>query len=219
MRPGLHACRLPNHRESSVVGQFRRRGRARHHVVGTGSGSTMPSVAGWDREGAMGRGLPCLAGKAVRLRVAIGAQTYDGVGPMGDASIHSIRIAGPADSGIDLLGRALPFMTSANPILLASGTYYIAEREPGHLVGCGGWTAARPGSGEIIEAEAHIRHFATHPRWGEELGPPCLRVASATPANAASDSCTAFRHGTLSGSIRPPVSRRSGRLTCRWGQA
>jgi hypothetical protein len=49
MRPGLHACRLPNHRGSRVVGQFRRRGRARHHVVGTGSGSTLPSVAGWDR--------------------------------------------------------------------------------------------------------------------------------------------------------------------------
>ena len=90
---------------------------------------------------------------------------------MGDASIHSIRIAGPADSDAvsallaasysrllaarydrDLLGRALPFMTSANPILLASGTYYVAEREPGHLVGCGGWTTARPGSGEVIEA-------------------------------------------------------------------
>ena len=105
--------------------------------------------------------------------MAVGAQTYDGVGPMGDASIHSIRIAGPADFGCgqrtargklfallvarydrDLLGRALPFMTSANPILLASGTYDVAEREPGHLVGCGGWTAARPGSGEIIEAES-----------------------------------------------------------------
>jgi len=149
----------------------------------------------------MGLRLPCSAGKAVRASVAVGAQTYDGVGPMGDASIHSIRIAGPADSDAvsallaasysrllaarydrDLLGRALPFMTSANPILLASGSYYIAEREPGDLVGCGGWTTARPGSGEVIEAEAHIRHFATHPEWvgrgiGTSLLARCLRDA------------------------------------------
>jgi N-acetylglutamate synthase-like GNAT family acetyltransferase len=49
--------------------------------------------------------------------------------------------------------------------LLACGTYYVAENEQGDLVGCGGWTTAHPGSGEVIEAEAHIRHFATHPVW------------------------------------------------------
>jgi GNAT superfamily N-acetyltransferase len=105
-------------------------------------------------------------------------------GAMADASIHSIRVAGPADSDAvsallvasyssllaasydgATLGRALPFMTRANPTLLASGTYYLAEGELGHLVGCGGWTAARPGSGEVIAGEAHIRHFATHPAW------------------------------------------------------
>jgi len=62
-----------------------------------------------------------------------------------------------------LLGRTLPNMTKANPTLLASGTFYVAEREPGNLVGCGGWTPTPPGSREIIEGEAHIRHFATHP--------------------------------------------------------
>jgi N-acetylglutamate synthase-like GNAT family acetyltransferase len=64
-----------------------------------------------------------------------------------------------------LLARALPYFAKANPTLLACGTYYVAEREPGNLVGCGGWTAAKPGSGEIIDGEAHIRHFATHPEW------------------------------------------------------
>lgn len=64
-----------------------------------------------------------------------------------------------------MLARALPHLAKANPTLLASGTYYVAETEPGNLDGCGGWTAARPGSGEIAEGEAHIRHFATYPGW------------------------------------------------------
>jgi len=101
-----------------------------------------------------------------------------------DASNYLIRVARPADANAvsallvasystllatrydsDTLGRALPHMTTANSTLLASGTYYVAERKPGNLVGCGGWTLAWPESGVIIEGEAHIRHFATHPEW------------------------------------------------------
>ena len=113
---------------------------------------------------------------------------------MSDASTHSIRIARPADSDAvsalllasysillaasydsGALSQALPLMTRANPTLLASGTYYIAEREPGSPIGCGGWTAARPGSGEIIEGEAHIRHVAIHPDWiGRGIGTSLL---------------------------------------------
>ena len=63
------------------------------------------------------------------------------------------------------LEQALPFMVKANPTLLASGTYHVAEVEPGTLVGCGGWTPTKPGSGEIVEGEGHIRHFAVHPDW------------------------------------------------------
>lgn len=65
----------------------------------------------------------------------------------------------------DILLSALPVMIKANPALLASGTYYVAETEPNVLVGCGGWTPAKPGGGEIVEGEAHIRHFAIHPAW------------------------------------------------------
>jgi N-acetylglutamate synthase-like GNAT family acetyltransferase len=64
-----------------------------------------------------------------------------------------------------LANTALPYMVKANPTLLASGTYYVAEAEPSTLVGCGGWTPTEPGSGEIVEGEAHIRHFAVHPDW------------------------------------------------------
>jgi len=94
----------------------------------------------------------------------------------------SIRVAGPADAEAitallsasysillnarydrPTLDPALPFMTRANPALLRSGTYYVAAGEAGDLAGCGGWTMGRPGTGEIVAGEAHIRHFATHP--------------------------------------------------------
>jgi GNAT superfamily N-acetyltransferase len=57
---------------------------------------------------------------------------------------------------------AMPVMSRANPKLLACGTYYVAE-SGGEPAACGGWTVDRPGTGEIIEGVAHIRHFATHP--------------------------------------------------------
>ncbi|PPD16151.1 MAG: GNAT family N-acetyltransferase [Methylocystis sp.] len=64
-----------------------------------------------------------------------------------------------------LLERALPFMTKANPTLLASGAFYVAQSSHGELIGCGGWSLERPGTAKIIPREAHIRHFATHPGW------------------------------------------------------
>jgi N-acetylglutamate synthase-like GNAT family acetyltransferase len=100
------------------------------------------------------------------------------------APTFSIRVAKPTDSdavGVlliasyssllkasydsDLLARALPHMIKPNPTLLACGSYYIAETERGDAVGCGGWTLEMPGSGEITEGEAHIRHFATDPKF------------------------------------------------------
>jgi GNAT superfamily N-acetyltransferase len=65
----------------------------------------------------------------------------------------------------DLLDRALPFMTKANPRLLASGSFYVAQTGQGELIGCGGWSLERPGTAEVVRGEAHIRHFATHPDW------------------------------------------------------
>jgi GNAT superfamily N-acetyltransferase len=64
-----------------------------------------------------------------------------------------------------VLAATLPLMTKANPTLLASGTYYVAEVDGRSLAGCGGWTPAKPGSGEIVPGVGHIRHFATHPDW------------------------------------------------------
>lgn len=60
------------------------------------------------------------------------------------------------------LAAALPYMSRANPKLLACGTYYVLE-VAGEPSACGGWTKDMPGSGQVIEGVAHIRHFATHP--------------------------------------------------------
>lgn len=57
-----------------------------------------------------------------------------------------------------LLARVLPVITRANPRLLASGSFYLAE-DGGEAVGCGGWTREAPESGEVVPAVAHIRHF------------------------------------------------------------
>lgn len=63
------------------------------------------------------------------------------------------------------LAVALPLMTRANPALLSSGTYYVAEAADGQVVGCGGWTRERPGTAEVADGLAHIRHFGTRPDW------------------------------------------------------
>src|ERR1043165_1946892 len=64
-----------------------------------------------------------------------------------------------------MLVPALELMTRANPALLSSGTYYVAQSQEGMLVGCGGWTREQPGDGITNEGIGHIRHFATHPEW------------------------------------------------------
>ncbi len=107
------------------------------------------------------------------LRVA-GPSDIEAVGALLVASYSSLLTARYAS---DTLRRALPHLTRANPTLLASGTYFLAEREPGDLAGCGGWTIARPGSGEIIDGEAHLRHFAAPSGRAEALGPLCCFVA------------------------------------------
>lgn len=61
----------------------------------------------------------------------------------------------------DVLNAALPAMTCANPRLLATGRYFVAEIGDA-IVACGGWSAEKPG-GAMISRLAHVRHFATDP--------------------------------------------------------
>ena len=81
------------------------------------------------------------------------------------------------------LDAALPYMSRANPKLLAGGTYYIAAIG-GEPAGRGGWSMEKPGSGEIVPGIGHIRHFATHPHHmrkgvARSLLRRCLEEASA----------------------------------------
>ncbi|MBO6900566.1 MAG: GNAT family N-acetyltransferase [Rhizobiaceae bacterium] len=117
----------------------------------------------------------------------------------------SIRIARPEDQATltQLIGasyamldngrydaaqlmRALPLMSKANPRLLASGTYFIAEVD-GVAASCGGWSFEMPGSRETSPGVAYIRHFATHPEYlrlglARRLITRCLEEAAAKGA-------------------------------------
>ena len=64
----------------------------------------------------------------------------------------------------EILATALPLMTTAQPALLQCSTWYVVEDDDGSLIGCGGWTRERPGSGDVEPGLAHLRHFATSPR-------------------------------------------------------
>ena len=76
-------------------------------------------------------------------------------------------------------------MTTANPVLLSSGTYYLIEYD-GAIVACGGWTKELPGKEKrIIEGVGHIRHFATHPKltgkgFGKQIVERCISDAQAS---------------------------------------
>lgn len=88
----------------------------------------------------------------------------------------------------DTLELALPLMTKANPSLLRSGTYYIAETIDRTIVGCGGWTMKRPGTGEVAEGHGHLRHFATHPGFtGKGIGRAIYKICETQAKRAGID--------------------------------
>ncbi|MEP4511245.1 MAG: GNAT family N-acetyltransferase [Paracoccaceae bacterium] len=67
-----------------------------------------------------------------------------------------------ADYPPSVLVTALPLMTKAQPKLIMSCTYFVAEDDQGLLLGAGGWTADIPGRlRERQEGRANIRHFVT----------------------------------------------------------
>ena len=98
--------------------------------------------------------------------------------------LHKIRVANSTDAAAvskllevtyarlfpafyeeSVLVQILPLITRANPLLLNSGTFYVAVAGRGNIVGCGGWSRKQPIIGEQIENQGSIRHFATHPDW------------------------------------------------------
>lgn len=65
-----------------------------------------------------------------------------------------------ADYPPSALVLALPRMARAQPRLLASGRYFLAE-EDGAILGAGGWSVEPPGAGRATEGLGHVRHVAT----------------------------------------------------------
>jgi len=60
---------------------------------------------------------------------------------------------------------ALPLIAQANPALLRTGTYFVAETPEGALVGAGGWTRAGPAGATAGRAGiGNIRHLVTDHR-------------------------------------------------------
>lgn len=84
------------------------------------------------------------------------------------ASYGTLMLAGYDQT---MLANLLPIIARANPGLLLSGTYYLAETDARDMIGAGGWTREQPGTGDILPGTGHIRHFATHPDWtGRAVG-------------------------------------------------
>lgn len=67
------------------------------------------------------------------------------------------------DYAPSVLVTALPLISRANPALLRSGSYYIAETGEGQVLAAGGWTRSPPQGGVGLPEIGHVRHVATHP--------------------------------------------------------
>ncbi|MBS0565750.1 MAG: GNAT family N-acetyltransferase [Proteobacteria bacterium] len=61
-----------------------------------------------------------------------------------------------ADYPPSLMVMAVPLLARAQPGLLASGRYFVAEGAGGRMLAAGGWSGGRDGQGEV-------RHVATDP--------------------------------------------------------
>lgn len=85
--------------------------------------------------------------------------------PADIGSVDSLlsRSYGPllrADYPPSTLVLALPRMARAQPGLIGSGRYFLAE-ENGRLLGAGGWSPEPPGGGASHPGVGHVRHVAT----------------------------------------------------------
>ncbi|NKX44385.1 GNAT family N-acetyltransferase [Roseicyclus persicicus] len=67
------------------------------------------------------------------------------------------------DYAPSVLVTALPIISRANPALLRSGSYYMAEDGDGRALAAGGWSRGAPQGGAGRPEIGHVRHVATHP--------------------------------------------------------
>ena len=79
---------------------------------------------------------------------------------------------------------ALPLLSRANPGLLASGTYHVAEDLDGAILGAGGWIASGPTGGRRAGV-GHVRHVVTdHRRTRQGIGTGIMTRAMAQARGA-----------------------------------
>lgn len=95
----------------------------------------------------------------------------------------------------ETLPEALRLMTRAQPRLLRSGSFYVAEPADGstagqniadrNIIGCGGWSRESPVTGKATGTLGHIRHFGTHPDWtGRGVGRAIFDLCAAQARDA-----------------------------------
>jgi GNAT superfamily N-acetyltransferase len=81
------------------------------------------------------------------------------------------------DYSSDVLDKAMPLISRANPLLLRCPTWFVVEHpETRQIVGCGGWTPHSPGSNASSTEKStpnskitpHLRHFATDPAFARQ---------------------------------------------------
>jgi GNAT superfamily N-acetyltransferase len=68
-----------------------------------------------------------------------------------------------ADYAPSVLVTALPIIARAQPGLVTSGRYFVAD-EDGRIFGAGGYSRAAPGTGQSRAGLAHVRHVVTDDR-------------------------------------------------------
>lgn len=68
-----------------------------------------------------------------------------------------------ADYPPSIIVMAIPLLARANPALLRSGTYLVAEDPSGAVLAAGGWTRTAAGSDSNTRDTGHVRHVATDP--------------------------------------------------------
>jgi GNAT superfamily N-acetyltransferase len=75
----------------------------------------------------------------------------------------SYRALLKADYPPSVLVTALPLISRADPALLRSGRYVLAEDGDGRVLAVGGWSMSLPQGGIGPRDIGHVRHVATHP--------------------------------------------------------
>ncbi|MCC1495118.1 GNAT family N-acetyltransferase [Cognatishimia sp. F0-27] len=94
--------------------------------------------------------------------ITIRTATSDDIGALDRVFQRSYTQLLAPDYPPSVLVTAVPVIGRAQPALVQSGLFYVAEID-GTLVGAGGWSLGPPGGRPGKRGEGHIRHVATDP--------------------------------------------------------